>query len=55
MLPPDTKVLLTPDKNVAMEDLKIGTPMLVLNEKGKLTYSPVITFLDRSDDAELNY
>ena len=52
--PPQAKVL-TPDKNVTMEDLKIGTPVLVLNEKGKLTYSPVIAFLDHSDDAELKY
>ena len=38
-----------------MDNLKIGTPVLVLNEKGKLTYSPVIAFIDRSDDAELKY
>ena len=29
--------------------------MSVLNEKGKLTYSPVIAFLDRRNDAELKY
>ena len=52
--PPDAKVL-TPDKNVTMDILKIGTPILVLNEKGKLTYGPVIAFLDRSDNAELKY
>jgi hypothetical protein len=52
--PPDAKVL-TPDKNVTMKDLNIGTPVLVMNEKGKLTYSPVIAFLDRSGDAVLKY
>ena len=52
--PPGAKVL-NPDRNITMEDLKIGNPVLVLNEKGKLTYSPVIAFLDRSDDAELKY
>ena len=51
---PDAKVL-TPDKNVTMDNLKIGTPVLVLNEKGKLTYSPVIAFLDNSDNTELKY
>ena len=29
--------------------------MSVLNEKGKFTYSPVIAFLDRRNDAELKY
>ena len=52
--PPDAKVL-TPDKNVTMKDLKIGTPVLVLSEAGKLTYSPVIAFLEHLDDAELKY
>ena len=52
---PSSAKVLTPEKNVTMANLKIGTPVLVLNEKGKLTYSPVIAFLDRNGEAELKY
>ena len=52
--PPDAKVL-TPHKNVTMENLEIGTPVLVMGEGGRLTYSQVIAFLDRNAKLESKY
>ena len=53
--PPDAMVQ-TPEKIVTMADLKIGTPVLVLAEGGsRLTYSPVIAFLDRNEKVEAKY
>ena len=53
--PPDATVL-TPEKNVTMADLKIGTHILVLAEGGsRLTYSPVIAFLDQNNKLEAKY
>ena len=43
--PPNATVQ-TQDRNITMENLEVGTEVLVINELGQLTYSPVIAFLD---------
>ena len=52
--PPDAKVL-TPHKNVTMANLEIGMSVLVMGEGGRLTYSPVIAFLDQNAKSESKY
>lgn len=52
--PPNATVL-TPQKNVTMTNLEVGTHVLVLDKQGRLTYSPVIAFLNRNDKLEAKY
>lgn len=49
---PPKAVVNTLNGSVTMENLKVGTMVLAVNKQGQLTYSPVITFLDKDTNLE---